>query len=76
MICFSHSISEPPSHILDSSSSYKPCVGTAYLLLEKLKCQLFAFLPSPLFGSLAAGEQAHNPDFRDKCLRETGEAHP
>ena len=35
-----------------------------------------AFLPSPLFGSLAAGEQAHNPDFRDKCLRETGEAHP
>lgn len=51
-------------------------VGTAYLLLEKLKCQLFAFLPSPLFGSLAAGEQTHNLDFRDKCLRGTGGAHP
>lgn len=51
-------------------------VGTAYLLLEKLKCQLFAFLLSPLFGSLAAGEQTHNLDFRDKCLRATGEAHP
>ena len=51
-------------------------VGTAYLLLEKLKCQLFAFLLSPLFGSLAAGEQTHNLDFRDKCLTVTGEAHP
>ena len=51
-------------------------VGTAYLLLEKLKCQLFAFLLSPLFGSLAAGEQTHNLDFRDKCLTATGEAHP
>lgn len=71
---FGHSVSETPSHVLGSPSSYEPGGGSTYLLLEKLKMPVICF--STCFGSLAAKVQAHNLDSRDNCPRVTEKAHP
>ena len=75
VVRFGHSVSEPP-HILDSSSSYKPCCGYCLPFAGKAEMPIICFSSLTPFGSLAAGEQTHNLDFRDKCLTVTGEAHP
>lgn len=75
VICFGHSISEPPFHVMSFLSFYEPCCGR-YLSLagkaENASC-LPPLIPHP--SPLAAGVQAHNLDSRDTCPRAKGKAY-
>lgn len=74
-ICFGHSISKPPFHVLGSRSFYELYGGHYLPFAGKAVASYMYLFPYILFGSLAAGVQVHNLDSKVNCPRVTENAH-
>lgn len=81
VVCFGHSTSEPPSHVLGFLSFYEACCRHYVPSAGKAENASYLLHPPPPaththLGSLAAGVQAHDLDSRDNCPTHQGRRPP